>query len=190
MKAKTLLLIATFVVASLYFIPVDATGLDSYLTRNAVSRVGAESSLEWVQRTGVNGYLYVDRQGLPPTPTSWAIGAIGVGSTKSSGLDYFTIVNNANSAIDVSIIGMDMTNGIAWTLADTATPGVDIYGMKAGLDGTAYNIIIKKTAPYNLLVSNLASGGSQKWGVELYAPTDCSDGVAKTCTLTMSVSLH
>jgi hypothetical protein len=190
MKIKILLIVLTLVVASLYFVPVNATGLESYLTRNAVSRVGAESSLEWVQRTGVNGYLYVDRQGLPPTPTSWAIGNIATGSTKSSGLDYFTIVNNANSDIDVSIIGTDMTNGIPWTLDDTATPGLDTYGMKAGLDGTAYNIIVKKTAPYNLLVNGMPSGGSQKWGVQLYAPTDFSDGVAKTTTITMSVSLH
>ena len=190
MKTKILLLILTFVAASLYFIPVNATGLESYLTRNAVSRVGAESSLEWVQITGVNGYLYVDRQGLPPTPTSYDFGFIKTSDTPASGLTYFTIVNDAASAIDVSVIGNDMTGGVTWTLDDTATPGVDTYGMKVGLEGVDYIAKVKKTAPYDLLISGMAAGGSQRWGVKMYTPTSFSDAVAKSCVITLSVSLH
>lgn len=191
MKTKIVFLILSLIVVFLYSTHyVGATGLDSYLTRNVVSRVGLETSLEWVQRTGVNGYLYVDRQGLPPTPTSYDFGNLEANTTKESGLDLFTITNDASVAIDVSIMGTDMTNGITWTLSDSSSPGISIFGLKVGLEGDDYNIIVRKTSPYNLLVSDLASGASQKWGLKIYTPTELEDGVAKTCTITMSIAVH
>ena len=192
MKFRLVLLILLCISLSLYFIPsVSGLGLDSFLARNVVGQgIGDESSLVWVKSSTDSGELYVDRQGLEPTPITWAIGSVATSSTKSSGLDYFTMLNNASSATDIYIVGGDMVNGVPWTLADGASPGIDIYGLKAGLDGGAYNIIVRKTAPYNKLIDNFPVGGSQSWGLELYAPTEFSDGLGKTCTVTMSVVLH
>jgi hypothetical protein len=191
MKVKILFLVLTIIVASLYFVPyVSANGLPSYLARNVASFAGAENSLVWAKSATAVGELYADRQGLEPSPTLWAIGAIGVGVVKSSNLNYFAMLNNASSATDVYIMGTDMVNGIPWTLSDNGTLGTDIYGLLAGLDGGAYNIRVKKTAPYNKLIDNFAVGGNQSWGLQLTAPPDFSDGVAKTCNITMTVVLH
>lgn len=120
------------------------------------------------------------------SPTSYAFGVLAVGAAPSTGLDYFTITNNSGFAIDVSIHGTDMSGGIGWTLADDGNVGVDIFAMKAGLEGGAYDIIIKKNTPYNLLVQDMPTNSSQKWGIKFYAPTGFSDGVAKSGTVTVS----
>jgi hypothetical protein len=61
---------------------------------------------------------------------------------------------------------------------------ITVYYTEGG-DGP-YSIIIKKTAPFNTLKSNLPSGETQKWGMTLYAPSTFTDGVAKTGTVTIS----
>ena len=82
-----------------------------------------------------------------------------------------------------------MTGGVTWTLSDTATPGADTYGLRAGLEGdTGYTIIVKKNALYNTLVSNLPSLGTQQWGLELLSPTLFSDGVQKSGTVTLTAT--
>ena len=58
-----------------------------------------------------------------------------------------------------------------WTLAADATPGENTYGLKAGLEGGDYTIIVKKSATYNTLKTNLAASATQKWGLKLWMPT-------------------
>jgi len=81
-----------------------------------------------------------------------------------------------------------MTGGVTWTLSDTATPASNVYGLKAGLDGGSYNIIVKKNSPFNDLVTSLADSGTQDWGLQLLAPTAFSDGALKTGTVTLTAS--
>lgn len=120
------------------------------------------------------------------SPTSYGFGTLGVGAAPSTGLDYFTITNNSGFAIDVLISGTDMSGGNGWVLADDGSPGSDIFGMLAGLEGDAYNIIVKKNTPYNTLVSDMPTDSTQKWGLKFYAPTEFSDGVAKSGTVTLT----
>ncbi len=124
------------------------------------------------------------------SPNSYDFGALATSATKATGLDYFTITNTSGFAIDATISGTDMTGGNGWTLADDGNAGSEIVAIKAGLEGGSYNIIVKKTAPYNTLVSNLASAATQKWGMTLYAPTVFTDGVAKTGTVTITAVAH
>lgn len=81
-----------------------------------------------------------------------------------------------------------MAGGTTWTLSDTATAGADTFGLKAGLDGGSFNIVVKKTGPYNALISGLATGNSQQWGLQFYAPTSFSDGGAKSGTITLTAT--
>jgi hypothetical protein len=111
---------------------------------------------------------------------------VSEGSSTLSGLTAFRVRNFSGFAVNISISATDMTGGATWTLSDNATAGPDIYGLKAGRSGTAYNIIVKKNAPYNILVSNLASGNSQQWGLQLLAPTTFSDEVTKQGTVTLT----
>jgi hypothetical protein len=122
-------------------------------------------------------------------PTSYNFGSVVEGATPASGLTCFTVTNNSSFAANITISGSDMTGGGTWTLSDNGNPGTNIYGLRAGLAGD-YTIIVKKNSPYNTLVSNLAaSGGTQQWGLKLYAPTTFSDGVGKTGTVTLTATL-
>ena len=122
------------------------------------------------------------------SPTSYGFGSVAEGATPASGLTCFTVTNNSSFAVNITINGSDMTGGDTWTLSDNASQGANIYGLRAGLAGD-YTIIVKKNSPYNTLVSNLAaSGGTQQWGLKLYAPTMFSDGVGKTGTVTLTAA--
>jgi len=102
-------------------------------------------------------------------------------------LGFSFLTNNSSYAIDVTISATDMTGGITWTLSDTATPGADTYGLRAGLEGGSYNVVVRKNGPYNTLVSSLAgSGGTQNWGLQLLVPTSFSDGAVKSGTITLT----
>lgn len=123
---------------------------------------------------------------------SWNVSggaAVDLSSTYNTGLTYFTITNNSGGAVDITIHGTDMTGGgFTWTLSDTATAGDMIYGMKAGLSGTSYNITVKKNAVYNTLVAGLADSGTQDFGLELYTPTVFDDPNVKSGTIVLTVA--
>jgi hypothetical protein len=123
------------------------------------------------------------------TPSSYDFGSVVEGETPSTELTYFTVTNNSSSAVNIAISGTDMTGGLfPWILSDDGNPGPDAYGLKAGLEGGDYTTTVKKSSPYNTLVSNLAASGTQKWGLRLYAPTTFSDGEAKTGTVTLTAT--
>ena len=150
---------------------------------------GGEDTVDWFVDTVE---IRVDYTPLPPpdisnTPATHGIGNVSTSSTTETGLAYFTLTNNSSFAIDVIISATDMTGGVTWTLSDTATPGANTYGLNAGVEGGSYSIVVKKTGPYNALVSGVAgSGGTQKWGLQLLAPTTFSDGAAKSGTVTLT----
>lgn len=131
---------------------------------------------------------YTPTPNISNTPSSYNMGVVIPNSTISTGLGYFTVTNNSGSAVNITIGGTDVTGGTTWTLSDTATPGTTTFGMKAGLNGGLYDIIIKKTAPFNTLKSNLGSSSSQLWGFQLLAPTAATDTVQKTGTITLTAT--
>ncbi len=105
-------------------------------------------------------------------PTSYAFGVLDEGGTYETlpgGLTYFTITNNSGYAVNITISATDMTGGTTWTLLPTAEPGTDTYGLKAGLEGGSYSVIVNTTG--NTLKSNLANGATQRWGLQFLAPT-------------------
>ncbi|MCX8126643.1 MAG: hypothetical protein N3E40_05860, partial [Dehalococcoidia bacterium] len=110
------------------------------------------------------------------------------GTAYVTGLTRWTVWNLSGFAVNITISGTDMTGGVSWTLSDTATPGPDTYGLKAGVFGGSYTIIVRKTAPYNTLVSNLASGANRQFGLQLLTPTEFSDSVTKTATITLTAT--
>jgi hypothetical protein len=132
--------------------------------------------------TGGGGYS------ISNTPSSYNFGEVTPNNTISTGLNYFTVTNNSASAVKITISGTDITGGTTWTLSDTGTAGTSTFGLKAGLNGVSYNIVVKKTAPYNTLVSSLASSASQLWGFQLLSPTNYTDSNQKTGTITLTAT--
>lgn len=110
------------------------------------------------------------------------MGAIETSHTYETGLDAYEIENSGNVAIDISIGGTDMLGGVTWTLSNDASIGTNIYGMKAGVEGGDYTIVIDKSST-NLLKSDLAANAKQKFGLKFYAPSVFTDGVTKSGTV-------
>ena len=125
------------------------------------------------------------------TPSSYDFGTLNEGGTyeTTGGLTtaYFTVTNNSAYAVNITIGGTDMTGGTTWTLSNTATPGVDTYGLKAGLEGSSYSIIVKSSSP-NFLVEGLASLGTQDWGLQILAPATFTGGGANSGTVTLTAT--
>jgi len=127
------------------------------------------------------------------TPDNYGFGILQVGTSSNTSISYFSINNTGNCAVDVTIQGTDATGGDdTWTLSDTATAGENIYGLKAGLDDAddTFDVIVKKTATYNTLVSNLAEDATQDWGLKIWMPTSLSgyDNNEMTGTITLVAS--
>jgi hypothetical protein len=125
-------------------------------------------------------------------PSTWSVNSgspVATSSEYATGLTHFTVTNNSGGDVDITISGTDMTGGgYTWTLSDTATAGDMSFGLKAGLSGGDYTIIVKKNSPFNTLVSSLADEGTQDWGLKLYTPTSYDDGYTKTGTVTITAT--
>ena len=126
------------------------------------------------------------------SPTIKAYGTVLPGATSNTTLNYFTVTNNCTIAIDVTIQGADLTgSGDTWTLSDNATVGDNIYGLKAGLNGGSFNIIVEKSVAVTL-VSNLAASANQTWGLQILMPSAVTGGHygQMTSTITLVASAH
>jgi hypothetical protein len=67
--------------------------------------------------------------------------------------------------------------------------GVDYDGFLETID-IGYDVIVKKSASYNTLVSNLVASGTQDWGLLLLTPTAALGGVQVSGTITLTATEH
>ncbi len=116
-----------------------------------------------------------------------AFGIIKPGTTYSTGLDWCSLQNVSGAPVDGYIYGTDWIGGTSWDLSDTATPGEDIIGWKAGLDGGSYNVIIRESESFSLLFSDLADDATIEFGHQILTPTVMTDAIAKTGTYTVYI---
>lgn len=65
------------------------------------------------------------------TPATFDFGTVKRTGVVPSGLTAFTVTNNGEEAVDITIKGVDVGR---WTLSDTATPGASVFGLKAGVN--------------------------------------------------------
>lgn len=164
-------------------------GMDGLLTHVTVQR-SVDDTLLWVSRSGVSdSLLWVCRYCIPTSPTSYDFGFIEENGYSASGLDYFTVTNYGEEPIDIAVRGTDLAGDVTWTLSDDGNNGAGVYALEAGLDGGAYDIVVKKTSPYNDLVSSLGAGSAQSWGLQMQAPTTIEDKSAKAGAVTLTASI-
>ncbi len=159
-----------------------ANNFNSPVNPSGITHSTRKLSIYVTYTTGGGGYS------ISNTPSSYNFGEVTPNNTISTGLNYFSVTNNSASAVKITISGTDITGGTTWTLSDTGTAGTSTAGMKAGLNGGSYNIVIKKTSPYNTLVSSLASSASQLWGFQLLSPTNYTDTIQKNGTITLTAT--
>ena len=124
------------------------------------------------------------------TPSSNDFGVLAVSTTGNTAINYFTIENTGNTAVDVVIYGTDLSGGDdTWDLADTGTPGENIYGLYAGLDDAddLFDVIVRETVTYNTLLTNLAESATQGWGLKIYMPTSVTNYDAQQMSGTITL---
>ena len=182
--------------------------------------VGVSITGEGVLSIGLSRTYANPAASITVSPISYDFGIVGANSTFQTGLTYFTLTNDGDVGVNITIQGTDMTGGVGWTLSDTATPGTDIVGLKSGTKapystigfsggdqetsvGFAggdeqdlvgfvgqgdYSVVIKKTATFNTIIYKMPPGSSIKWGFAMYVPTEFTDGVEKTGTITLTAT--
>lgn len=122
------------------------------------------------------------------TPTTYGYGAVDENETIATGLTYFTVVNDGTGAdVDISINASDLLGGNQWTLSEGGTPGSMICALKVGI-GASYNVTVNSTA--QIFIWGLADSANQTFGLEFYAPTEFTDGTAKSGVVTLTASLQ
>jgi len=103
----------------------------------------------------------------------------------------FTIHNSGETTIDVAIyVTGDWTGATNWTHSDECMPGVNTAGLRAIVEDSNghTSVIVKKSAPYNYIVTDLAPGGDCNFALEFYAPTAFGDYTQKTNGIYIEVS--
>lgn len=103
----------------------------------------------------------------------------------------FTIRNSGETTIDVTIyVTGDWTGGTNWTHSDECMPGVNTAGLRAIVEDSNghTSVIVKKSEPYNYIVTDLAPGEDCDFALEFYAPTAFGDYTQKTNGIYIEVS--
>ena len=121
-------------------------------------------------------------------PTTYGFGSIAMAGTPTTTAGYFTITNTSGgTAINLSVYADNFTGGVGWALASNASPGTNIAGMYAGIVSGTFNTVVT-VSPGNVLKSGLSASTNQTWHLKLMAPTEYTDAVLKTTTVTVSAA--
>ena len=137
------------------------------------------------------------------SPNTWAIGAIAEAATVYWTADTLvpaeplvdgdmkgTITNTGSVTSDIDVKCADFTGGVGWTLSADETPGSNEVNLRAGITGMAnLAAMIQVVNADTELVDSLAAAGTIKVCLILETGT-FTDGVAKSGTLTFTISKH
>lgn len=118
---------------------------------------------------------------LNPQGTSTAlglsiIGAVATSENYSTGISMYSVMNVGECDIDVLVQGFDTSGtGTNWELSDTGESGADVYAIYAGISD--YDVIVKKTTPFNAVIEDLAPGDTATFGIRVISPSSITDQV-------------
>ena len=137
------------------------------------------------------------------SPNTWAIGAIAESATVYWTADTLvpaeplvdedmkeTITNTGSVTSDVDVKCADFTGGVGWTLSADETPALNEVNLRAGITGMAnLAAMIQVVNGDTELIDSLTAAGTKMVCLILETGT-FGDGVAKSGTLTFTISKH
>jgi hypothetical protein len=178
MKRKLIALMLVAVLAVTFFIPMSVSAADPTVTISVTAQV---VSITNSQDTWTIGIVDVDE-------------VVYFSADNTEDVDYSTITNTGNVAVDVEIQGTDVEGGdYDWTLAATAgDQQYSLFANSAELGDSTYDIEVKSSS-YVDITTNLAADATWKWSMKMTCPTAfnaADDGEAKSATVTLVASEH
>ncbi len=128
---------------------------------------------------------------VAPTVYDFGIGAVSAVANTTT--VYFTATNTSSVATTTTIkVTGDWTgSGTPWTASDTGAEGANTAGLWAySPDTSTWEVVIKKSAAFNNLVTAKAADTNFTFGIGLRYPTSFTDGQLNqnTVRLTMAAS--
>lgn len=181
---KVLVFIALASVLTLATMPTLAEDLPE--SRVVVNMTGVNQTRYIINRSGVGDSRYIISTtiieiGLHDVtlyPISINFGTLRANDIRQSD-STFTVYNAGAVTVDVTIgVSGDWRGATGnWTHSDECEVGESTAGLRAIVeDGNGHtSIIVKKTAPYNYLVTGLEPDERVSFALEIYAPTTIAD---------------
>jgi hypothetical protein len=125
-----------------------------------------------------------------PSSTYWSNtgNSTGFTDTLDDAEAYFTITNDGDTTIAITITGTNWTGGVGWNIVQ-AGPGenqIRLSAFKEG-DNASQNVTLT-TSAQSFIASLAASGNTTDWEIKLETGTSFTDGVAKTGTITLTAA--
>jgi hypothetical protein len=123
-------------------------------------------------------------------PATYNFGVVQTSTNYSAPQNTFTITNTSTVTTNITIgtNGNDWTGGVGWTHSDTATAGADTAGLTSSNNTGAYDVIVKKSAAYNKLATDLPALTNTGWELKLVAPSSFTDGAEKSVAVRLTAS--
>lgn len=182
---KRIILLLLLVVCVLSIIPQLVSAQGGFQSWRSINMTGVDNSYLIIGMEGVNSSHPVIEQvivlpiltGVRIYPISCDFGLLRPGDVKYTGL-AFEILNATNLTQNVTIgVQGDWAGSTNWTHSDDCIPGVDTAAMVVIVQGSSSltAITVRKSEPYNYMVTGLAPDQTLAFGLQLYAPTSFTE---------------
>ena len=184
MMKKIGLILTLVAMASLFLVPVPASASDT-----ETIAITATGGFEDISITG--GGWDIQDGSTVAVSTSYYSNPLGETTSPSSTVAdnecQHTVTNDGSVQVDCTIKWDDMTGGVGWTNSDDGSNGSDIFGAYGCASGELWSnkVVAKEAATYNEMISDLAASASKKFVMEFYSPSAFTDGVEKSCNVSI-----
>jgi len=127
---------------------------------------------------------------LTCSPDTYAFGIVATSSTTSTATGYFTVTNSSTVTTNttIKVVGDWTSGGTGWTASDDGNAGNNTAALKASKNTGAFDVIVKKTAPFINIATSQGALTDFQWELRLLAPTEFSDGQLNSNTVRLTMT--
>ena len=181
----------------------DTSNIQAHSVAEVVTATTAQNAADGVHDSSswaaaIATYKMASGYDISNTPTSKAFSIVAAsstyyafGSAPSNPLQdseaTFTVTNNGAVTIDLDMKLADCTGGVGWNIA-SGSPGANEIRVTAYWSGQnpASGLVLANTDAE--FYDALAASGTKKWDFKLETGSSFTDGVAKSCILTLTAT--